>query len=209
MTEVWYIRHGESESNAGLATTGTAQVALTELGHEQARKASAAFSKAPDLIVTSKYTRAIQTAQYTMERFPHVPVETWETHEFSYLTRLGTSTIAERWPRARAYWERNDPAYVDGVDAESFENFIGRVQTMQAEIQKRSGLGFIAIFGHGFLMKALFWTHLIGSYDVSTEYMQRYYAFNRTFEVRNGAIIKAEYRSDRTLLSGLLTDHLG
>lgn len=206
MTEVWYIRHGESESNAGMATTGTAQVALTALGHEQARKTSTAFSKAPDLIVTSRYTRAIQTAQYTIDRFPQVPVETWETHEFSYLTRLGTSTIEERRPRARAYWDKNDPTYIDGIDAESFENFIGRIQTMQAEIRKRSG--FIAIFGHGFLMKALFWSHMIGSYDVSPEYMQRFGAFLRTFEVRNGAIIKGEYLADRTLLSGLMTEHL-
>ena len=206
MTEVWYIRHGESQSNAGMATTGTAQVALTPLGHEQARKTSSAFSKAPDLIVTSKYTRAIQTAQYTMDRFPDVPVETWETHEFSYLSRLGTSTIEERRPRARAYWERNDPAHIDGIDAESFENFIGRVQSMNEEIQKRSG--FIAIFGHGFFMKALLWSHMMGSYNTNAEYMQRFAAFNRTFEVRNGAIIKAAYQTDGTLLSGLLTGHL-
>lgn len=207
MTEVWFIRHGESESNAGLATTGTAQVKLTELGHEQARKVCAAFSKAPDLIVTSSYTRAMQTAQYTMERFPQVPVKTWETHEFSYLSRLGTSTIAERRPRARAYWERNDPTYIDGIDAESFEHFIGRIRTMQARIRQQSG--FVAIFGHGFLMKATIWAHIIGSYHANADYMQRYYAFNRTFEVRNGAIIKAEYLADRTLLSGLMTEHLG
>lgn len=206
MTEVWYIRHGESQSNAGMATTGTAQVELTALGHEQARKASNIFNKAPDLIVVSRYTRAIQTAQYTVNRFPDVPVETWETHEFSYLSRLGTSTIEERRPRARAYWERNDPAHIDGVDAESFANFIRRVQQTNEEIQKRSG--FIAIFGHGFFMKALLWTHLIGSYNANAESMQRFAAFNRTFEVPNGAVIKAEYLADRTLLSGLMIGHL-
>ena len=206
MTEVWYIRHGESQSNAGLATTGTAQVELTVLGHKQAIKASAVFSKAPDLIVTSKYTRAMQTAQYTIDRFSHVPVETWETHEFNYLSRRGTSTMEERRPRARAYWEQNDPTFIDGEDAESFEYFFQRIQTMQAEIQQRNG--FIAIFGHGFLMKALLWSHLINSYEVSDEYMRRFYAFHKTFEVPNGAIIKAEYLADRTLLSGLITGHL-
>lgn len=207
MTEVWFIRHGESESNAGMATTGTMQVALTALGHEHARKASSIFSTAPDLIVTSTYTRANQTAQYTIDLFPHAPVETWNTHEFNYLSRLGTSTMEERRPRARAYWELNDPTFVDGDDAESFASFIGRIQTMQTEIQKRSG--FIAIFGHGFFMKGLLWSHLINSYDVNAEYMRRFYAFHKTFEIPNGAVIKGEYLPDRTLLSGLLTGHLG
>jgi broad specificity phosphatase PhoE len=209
MTEVWYIRHGESEANAGLATETPGKTALTALGHQQARKAATAFSKAPDLIVTSKYTRAIQTAQYTIERFPTVPVETWESHEFTYLSPvlLGSTTMKERWPIAHAYWERLDPDYIHGEGAESFAEFIGRIKTMQDEILRRNGK-FIAVFGHGFMMKGMLWAHLLDSHDVTVEYMQRFYAFNRTFDVPNCAVIQAEYQADAALFSGLITKHL-
>jgi len=50
---------------------------------------------------------------------------------------------------------------------------------------------------------------MIGSYKVNAEYMRRFAAFNRTFEVPNGAVIQGEYSANQTLLSGLITGHLG
>src|SRR4051812_43055625 len=63
MTEIWLIRHGESESNAGLPTSDTAKIALTPRGFAQAECIVAAFTRPPSLIVTSPYLRAIQSAQ--------------------------------------------------------------------------------------------------------------------------------------------------
>lgn len=206
-TEVWFIRHGQSEANAGLATHNPNEIALTPTGHEQARRVSAAFERAPDLIVTSKYRRAIETANETVARFPSVPVETWDMHEFSYLGLLGPTTMQDRMPLVRAYWDRFNPNYIDGEGAESFANFIERVKAMQDKVRQMDGK-FIAIFGHGFVMKALLWANMIGSFEVTDEYMRRFYAYNRTFEVANGAIVKAEYRPESVLLSGLLTNHL-
>lgn len=208
MTEVWFIRHGESAANAGLATANPAEIPLTALGHEQARKVSEAFDKAPDLIVTSAYQRAIETASYTMARFPDAPVESWNTHEFNYLSLTGPSTYTERFPMARAYWEKCDPAFIHGEGAESFTQCMERVSRMQEKIWQRQAK-FIAIFGHGYMMKTMLWGNLIGSFEVTREYMQRFHAYNQTFEIENGTIIKAEYKTDTVLLSGLLTNHLG
>jgi broad specificity phosphatase PhoE len=210
MTEVWFIRHSESAANAGLATANPAEIPLTDRGHEQARKVSEAFDRAPDLIVTSRYRRAIETAHYTMARFPSAPVESWDTHEFNYLSLMGPSTYAERIPVSRAYWDKFDPTFVHGEGAESFVQFVERVRIMHENIQRRKDqFQFIAIFGHGFLMKVTLWAQLIGSFEVTSEYMQRFHAYNKTFEIENGTIIKAEYKTDTVLLSGLLTNHLG
>ena len=207
MIEVWYIRHGESEANAGLATENPPEVALTEIGHDQAYKASFAFERSPTLIVTSKYTRAMQTAQYTINRFPSVPVETWDVHEFTYLSYavIGKTTMQERWPVVQAYWERNDPGYIHGEGAESFEGFTCRIRKLEEKIVAKDGQ-FIAIFCHGFVMKMILWAHLLGSFDAVT--MSNFLRFYRSFDIANGAIFRGEYRPNATLFSGLMTNHL-
>ena len=81
MLTIWFIRHAQSESNAGLLTAADAGIALTPYGHAQAACIPAAFAERPTLIVTSPYLRARQTAQPTIDRFPDVPVEEWPIQE--------------------------------------------------------------------------------------------------------------------------------
>src|SRR4051812_35130890 len=159
MIEVWYIRHGESESNVGFVTESQHVIPLTKAGHAQAHKTSFAFDKAPTLIVTSKYARASQTAQYTIDRFPHVPVETWDVHEFTYLPpALPHSKIY--WELAEAYWDRCDSAYLHGEGAESFEDFVSRVEKLEHRIKAMDNQ-FIAIFSHGYVMNTILWANLL------------------------------------------------
>lgn len=82
---IWLIRHGESVSNAGLQTTHPAASKQTPLGHRQAAAVAQAFNKPPGLIVVSRYVRSQQAAAPTQARFPQVPVEEWQVHEFTYL----------------------------------------------------------------------------------------------------------------------------
>ena len=72
---IWIIRHGQSQSNAGLATIGPHENALSELGDRQSRCIPTAVKQTPDLIVTSPYLRTQLTAQPLIEQFPHTPVE--------------------------------------------------------------------------------------------------------------------------------------
>lgn len=211
MTEVWFVRHGQSSANAGLATASSAEVTLTPLGEQQARQVAEAFTQAPDLIVTSKYTRAIQTAQFTIERFPGVPVENWDMHEFSYLSPEimggGHTTYEQRRPFAQDYWDRYDPTYIHGPGAESFAQMIGRIETMQAQIRD-SRAKFIAIFGHGMFGKAILWANLLGSFDVTSEYMRHFHIYIQSFEIPNGGIIKATYTADEVRFGRIVRAHL-
>jgi broad specificity phosphatase PhoE len=206
MVEVWYIRHGESQSNVGYVTDSQDAIQLTETGRAQAHKTSFAFNKAPTLIVTSRYARAAQTAQYTIDRFPNVPVETWDVHEFTYLPpALPHSKLY--WELAEAYWDRSDPAYIHGEGAESFQDFIGRVKTLEERINVMDDQ-FIVIFSHGYVINMILWANQLGSWGTIATTMSDFYAFEKSFEIPNCAIVKAEYHADKTLFSGLLTKHL-
>src|SRR5690348_14946487 len=108
MYKVFLIRHGESEANAGLATTHPKDVKLTSRGHEQARQIATFLGEytSLNLIVTSSYLRTKQTAEPTKKKFLFETAEEWEVQEFTYLAPryLGHSTINERRPLVDAYW---------------------------------------------------------------------------------------------------------
>lgn len=209
MTKVWLIRHGESEANAGLSTITPSEIALTDAGWKQARQISLAFEEAPTLIVTSYYLRAIQTAQPTIERFPKVPIETWDVQEFTYLSteKLGKSSKAERLPFVNAYWKNSEPNYLDGPDAESFCDFLGRIKIMKERLRVANE-GFVAIFCHGFVIKALLWANLVNSFNATRDYMQNFYAFHTSFSLNNGSIIEGQINFRNLLFSGMITEHL-
>lgn len=209
MTRVWLIRHGESEANAGLSTTIPSTVGLTEAGWQQARQVSHAFEGAPALIITSSYLRAIQTAQPTMERFPNIQIETWDIQEFTYLSpkKLGKTSKIERQPRVQSFWESCDPTYLDGEDAESFSGFMHRIKIMREKLLARNN-DFMAVFCHGFVIKAMLWANLLNSFTVTSDYMRNFYMFHNSFSLHNGSIVEGEFNSRNSLFSGMITGHL-
>ena len=209
MTKVWLIRHGESEANAGFSSSVPAEIPLTDTGWKQAQMVSMAFEQAPSLIVMSKYARAFQTAQPTINRFPNVPTRTWDVHEFTYLSseKLGNTSREERKPLVKNFWANCDPDYLHGTGAESFSNFIERIEVMKEKIMALDD-GFVAIFSHGYVIKALFWANLLNSFEATSEYMKNFHRFHTSFNLSNGVIIECQSDSKNLLFSGIITDHL-
>ncbi|MFG0863138.1 histidine phosphatase family protein [Pseudomonas sp. CJQ_13] len=158
MKQVRLIRHGQSAANAGQASRDHASIPLTPLGLEQARVIAKTFSVAPDLIVSSPYARAQATAQATAATFPGTPFETWGIEEFTYLApeRCVDTTGAQRKSWVDAYWLKSDPAFCDGVGAESFHDFVARAQAFLDQLEKQSA-GDIAVFSHGQYLNAVAW----------------------------------------------------
>lgn len=211
MVNVWFIRHGESEANAGLPTTNPATTPLTERGHRQARQIALAFSQAPSLIVTSPYRRTQQTAQPTRERFPHADHLEWQVQEFTYLApnRYENTTVDQRRPLSDAYWQQGDPLHVDGVGAESFADLMQRVQTVQEKLhQLEVEPKFVVVFSHGRFMRAVLWAILTRSVDVNPKRMRQFYGFIGSFSVPNGSILKLHVHSSEIWFSGIHTSHL-
>jgi broad specificity phosphatase PhoE len=210
MPVVWFIRHGESESNANLKTTHPAHSALTPQGYEESLKIPPAITQQPDLIVVSPYLRAQQTAVPTIEKFPNTPVETWPVEEFTYLHPVAyeNTTGAERWPAAKAYWEENDPFLKQGGEGESFAELMTRVQAVQLRLAQHP-VDFIVMFSHGLFLRAFLLTNIIGAHEPTALMMERYRHFVWAVNMPNCAILKATINDNgRFSFSGYDTNHL-
>lgn len=193
--KVSFIRHGESEANAGKLTYDPAIINLTLFGEEQARIIAGKFQETPDLIVTSRYVRTHQTARPLREKYPHVPHDQWDVHEFTYLSpdRCRNTTSADRLPDVIRYWGECDPDYCDGAGAESFNDFMERVIATKETLKGRSE-GHIAVFSHHQFISALLWYEATGSYGRSHEAMAAFYGYFQENFIPNCGIIEMELR---------------
>jgi len=154
MSDVWFIRHGESMSNAGEVAKDRGSTILTEKGIEQARNVSLKITARPDLIIVTPYVRTTLTAKPLFERYPDVPRETWDLHEFSALSEENyiNKTWEQRGPAMRALWQRNDPEHVDGEGAESFSALVGRINKALTRLHARPEK-FIIVYAHGYIIQ--------------------------------------------------------
>lgn len=192
MTDVWFIRHGESLANAGEVAIDRGSTALTEKGQEQAKNASLKILSRPDLIVVTPYIRTHLTSQPLRGRYPDVPCETWDLHEFSALAEENyiNRTWAQRTPLMQAFWKRNDPDYVDGTGAESFSAMTRRISTGLSHLRERKEK-FIVVFAHGYIIQIL--RLMLGKPELSLKALMKsvpYYMEHSPID--NGAIIRVE-----------------
>ncbi len=203
MNFVWFIRHAQSDSNAGLPTKNPEGTRITDLGQYQAEQVAKCFSFAPDRIIVSPYYRTQLTADPLIKRFPAVPVEEWNVQEYTYLmpAKYVGTTGADRRPDVRAYWARNDPQYCDGEGAESFQNFITRVDETLERIKTCSG--FTAVFTHGQVIRGLLWRMLYRESEISEKTMEKFFHFREAARVPNASIVKCVVHDDSIWTSGV------
>jgi broad specificity phosphatase PhoE len=207
MPTVWLIRHAECETNVGLPTADATTANLTAKGIRQAEQIALALPKRPDLIISSSYLRAKQTAVPTRQRFPGVRYEEWSIHEFTYLSQSlsGRSTnIGDRRMLVDEYWSRLDQHFSDGNGAESFTDLMKRVRYILEQLKNTEG-DFIVAFSHGqFILAILSW--LMG---LIFDNMQQFRHFLLANEVPNGAIVKVFLQNEQdTWFSPFTTSHL-
>jgi broad specificity phosphatase PhoE len=187
MLNVRFIRHGESLANVGRVTAEPQGIPLTPKGRQQAEALSQSFNRAPDLIISSPYQRALHTAEPTIARFRDTPFEIWPVQEFEMLAiarRVGT-TSHERRPLIEAYWAKGDPDYVDGAGAESYRAFIGRVREAMARLGGLTEHGDIVVFGHEQFMKAVLLEIADPLHEVDSRAMQVFHDFHHAKPIAN------------------------
>jgi probable phosphoglycerate mutase len=215
----YLIRHGESQSNAGLPTSHPKAVPLTKLGEEQAKYIAEYLKSQPplDLIVTSSYARSKQTAEKTRSSFPHVPLREWPVQEFTFLSLVPkkSSTVDERRPFVEKYWKTWDPLYVHGPGAESFQHFIKRARKVIRRLRNtrnsfldsayaalmqplRQPLKYtkhdtIAVFSHQQFICALLWLSQRDPVKLSPKTMQEFKDFLDANSLPNGAIVRVRF----------------
>jgi broad specificity phosphatase PhoE len=204
-----FIRHGESESNAGLRTEHPGTSRLTEKGHRQAELTARSFATAPDLIVTSPYLRTRLTAEPLVQRFPQVPCAEWPVQEFTYLHPVNWkgTTWQERQPAAQAYWERLDPHYRDGEGAESWLDLIARIDQIR-ELILAQKVERLVIFSHGLFTRSFWWRMALPLLTPNIEAMRHYAHFIRGISFPNCGLLKFRFEQDDTWINGLSSAHL-
>jgi probable phosphoglycerate mutase len=154
-----FIRHGQSTGNAGIPCEDLALLKLTEQGCQQSRDVAVSWTERPDLIVTSPYLRAQQTAVPTIERFPDAPVEVWPIQEFTYLqpSRWNGTLSSERMPYIERYWTEADPEFCDGEGAESFSTLLKRGEDALQRLASLPTDTLVYVFSHGQFIQAVRW----------------------------------------------------
>jgi broad specificity phosphatase PhoE len=195
MSTVWFIRHGESLSNAGRSTLSPDFTGLTSLGSKQAGAVARIFPRSPSLIVMSKYRRTEETAQPTIRRFPGVMWEKWpNVHEFTYLSWSHSMETTEQSRQAyvEKFWQRKDPLYADG-EGETFTNFISRVSGALERLRYNEK-DFIAVFTHGYFMRAVWWYLQARPERINSRSMEEFYRLRSAFYIPNGAILPVKLR---------------
>jgi broad specificity phosphatase PhoE len=202
-TRIVLVRHGQSVTNAGGRAADQVGNPLTELGRAQSREYAEHLDCKPTLFVISPFLRAQQTSEPLRQRFPDVPVEEWPIQEFSFLNpslHRGTSE-ADREPHVVAYWQREDPAYTAGPEAESFTSFLDRARETIRRLAARDPGGCIILFTHGFFMQAI---RLLLLFPDATdaELMANFQRFHFVNLIQNIASLEFEVRDGKIQLIG-------
>jgi broad specificity phosphatase PhoE len=161
MKNILFIRHGESEANAGLPTSDPAAITLTAKGFEQAKEVSELIDIEPDLVVMSSYLRTQQTAEPFLKKYSGVKTEIWPIHEFDFLSpkECMNTTVEQRKPWVKSFWDKCETDYTHGEDSESFGDFKSRVLASIKRLEESEEKNII-VFAHGHVMRAI-WQYFI------------------------------------------------
>ncbi len=139
---VYVIRHGESETNLSKHWTGWMDAALTEKGHEDARRAGRIIGDtAFDRVFSSDLCRARDTAEIAL---PGCCPETTPLLREINVGSLAGQPLSSLTPEISAKISASGYKEFGG---ESHEDIADRVRTFQSELESLN-CGNIAVFTH-------------------------------------------------------------
>ncbi|WP_045094800.1 histidine phosphatase family protein [Legionella fallonii] len=190
--KLWLIRHGETEVNTGVWSAKPSEAHLTSLGRGQAKKAATEITEQPDLLIVSPLVRAKETAEFLLNQWPNTSYQIWPIQEFIYLSpyRLQSLSPLARKEEIKRYWQKSDPYYNDGNDAECFAAFLQRVAYFHNEIIKQQG--FVVVIGHGQFFKA-YQMGLTHGFAPNSEWMSLFRQQETANPIKNGEICKLNF----------------
>ncbi len=145
-SELWIVRHGETEWSRSGRHTSTSDLPLTEVGEAAARGLAPRLAEvAFDLALTSPRSRARRTAE--LAGFPQAQVveglAEWDYGEYEGVT---TPEIREQVP-GWTVWSHPCPG------GETAEQVSDRLDAVLAQVRAVDGR--VLVFGHGHTSRAL------------------------------------------------------
>lgn len=204
MKHIYLIRHAQSESNAGLAIRPNADIAITELGKQQAEEVANWLINQkiqPTQVFVSKYIRTQQTAEPYLQHIAQQAHILDDLFEFNYLDfqRIAQFTREELWKEAEQFWYKNDIHYQDGAETDSFANFVQRVKNVRQAFDALDD-GVYVVFTHGMWIGMLIW-QLLHLSDEKILNMQNFGAFELMVRPKNCEVFLLNYSPNQTMPS--------
>jgi broad specificity phosphatase PhoE len=147
-TQLWLIRHGETEWSKSGQHTGTTDIALTERGREQASALAPLLAAQPfDLVFTSPMQRAVETCRLA-GLGAQAKIEP-DLHEWNYGIYEGRKTVDIRVDEPDwSVWTSPIP------EGENLADIGARAQRL-IERLLATGASRIALFAHAHFLRCL------------------------------------------------------
>ena len=200
MKQIYLIRHGQSNSNAGGEAEPNAQIELTAMGREQAEAVAQWLSDTLgdniDSINVSKFIRTQQTAQPFVEQMGIQPTGIEGLQEFDYLSfkAIDGTSLNHRRQLADDYWVVFDVDDRAGEDSESYREFCTRVADVLEQFKAMPD-GNHVVYTHGIWMSMLVW-QILGQPYHNNEQMRKFRQFEMSIRPRNCEVLRLTLRDD-------------
>jgi broad specificity phosphatase PhoE len=185
---IWFVRHGESVSNAGGVSLPHHDIPLTAKGAAQALSV-AALLPVPARVLVSGLRRTHDTAAPFLARLAASAETQALLDEFNMLSYALIREMDGTGRRglSEAYWADPCPARRHGDGADTFAEFAARVDGFLREMQGLPDA--TVIFGHGTWLSLLCW-RIGGGAAATVADMKAFRDFNTRQPVRNAEIVK-------------------
>ena len=159
---VYLIRHGETFWNREGRCQGVSDIALTELGRQQARAIAQALAETPlSLVLSSALHRSKETASLIAASHG-LPIETrpelneWHQGELEGLT--GAELLSQHQPYFTRW--RQDPANTPPPGGESLQALRARAWPVIDNLRERDLHGPVAVVSHSMTLSTILCTAL-------------------------------------------------
>lgn len=155
LTELYLLRHGETEWNKNSIIQGQTDTELNESGLKAARKAVDLFKEIElDYIYSSDLKRARKTAQFIAQDKNLAIRESSKIREIAFgdWEGLKYNQIKDNFPRRAAAWEE-DPLHNSPNSGENLLDFKKRVDNFFQKILSKHQGGKILVVSHGGVIK--------------------------------------------------------
>lgn len=150
MTQLWLIRHGETDWNKNQRFQGSSDQPLNERGTAQAKSLTDRLKDEHfDAVYSSDLQRAHQTAQYALETQSTIIQTDARLREidFGIFEGLTWEQIRTQYPEELAEWEADRNQNPHG--GETLDRVVARVDAVLSDVVMRHSQQKIALFGHG------------------------------------------------------------
>lgn len=169
MTELYLLRHGQTDYNVQRLFYGTSDVAINHVGKQQAQRLHQLLSPIQiDAIYTSALIRTQQTADIIFPKQTFIALEQFNEKGFGLWEGMDADTIQANFPLQWQAW-LDAPFDYTPMQAEDFRTFKQRViLALTSILAKHTASERVAIVAHLGVLRIIY-QHLI---DVSADFWQ-------------------------------------